>query len=136
MPKKPPLTIGALAKAVGVNVETIRFYQRKGLIRQPEKPLSGFRVYPPETRQRLAFIRSAKELGFTLNEIAELLKLEDSDCRQARALAEGKLAAVRSRIQRLEQMRDELERLVAACGDHGDGGQSCAIIRTLAADAG
>ena len=130
------LTIGALAKAVGVNVETIRFYERKGLIRQPDKPLSGFRAYPPETRQRLAFIRSAKELGFTLVEIAELLKLEDSDCHQAKALAQDKLAAVRSRIERLAQMRDELERLVSACDEGDEDGQTCAIIRTLAGEGG
>lgn len=73
------LTIGKLANAAGVNVETIRFYERKGLITQPQKPIEGFRQYSSETLQRLYFIKRAQDLGFTLDEISSLLKLGDSD---------------------------------------------------------
>ncbi|GAB4287220.1 MAG: hypothetical protein Kow0092_40310 [Deferrisomatales bacterium] len=84
------LTIGRVAEAAGVGVETVRFYERKGLIEQPEKPMFGRRTYPPETVGRIRFIRRAKDLGFTLREIAELLELRvdpGKSCAEVRARA-------------------------------------------------
>ena len=89
-------TIGAFADAGGVNVETIRFYQRKGLLTEPEKPLGGIRRYGLEDVTRVRFIKSAQRLGFSLEEIAELLRLEDgAHCQEASSLATRKLMDVR-----------------------------------------
>ena len=82
------LTIGVLAEAAGVNVETIRFYQRKGLMQEPDRPLGGIRRYGEADMARVRFIKSAQRLGFSLDEIADLLKLEDgSQCNEAREQA-------------------------------------------------
>ena len=82
-----PLTINVTAKKAGIGVETIRYYQRIGLINEPEKPLSGYRVYPEETVSRLRFILRAKELGFSLAEISNLLALGDGRCMETKELA-------------------------------------------------
>jgi len=93
------LIIGALAKAAEVNVETIRFYQRKGLLSEPERPLDGIRRCGAADAARVRFVKAAKRLGFSLDEIAQLLSLEDSTrCEQARTLGQSKLADVRARI--------------------------------------
>lgn len=98
-------TIGAFADAGGVNVETIRFYQRKGLLTEPEKPLGGIRRYGPEDVTRVRFIKSAQRLGFSLDEIAELLRLEDgAHCQEASSLATRKLVDVRERLADLSRM--------------------------------
>jgi MerR family transcriptional regulator, mercuric resistance operon regulatory protein len=125
-------TIGRLAQAVGLNVETIRYYQRLGLIREPAKPVQGYRRYPSETIARLQFIKRAQRLGFTLKEIDELLQLEDGKCREARELAEEKRAFVQRQIKDLTAMQGELDRLIRACKRKGSNGQSCALIDTLA----
>ena len=110
------MTIGRLAKAAGVNVETIRYYQRRKLLHEPRKPPGGHRRYPEETLHRIEFIRRAQQLGFTLEEIGQLLdKADGPACKEARQVAEKRLAVVQSRIAELARMRDELERLVAAC---------------------
>ena len=84
-PAPSPLTVGLLAKSAGVNVETIRFYQRKGLLPEPDKPLGGIRRYDPSVLARLRFIKAAQRLGFILDEVGDLLKLDDgSSCREAR----------------------------------------------------
>ena len=89
------LTIGRLAKAAGVNVETIRYYQRRGLLDEPEKPLGGHRRYADSATGRVSFIKRAQQLGFTLEEVKSLLKLEDGQsCRETRLLAEHKLALI------------------------------------------
>ena len=94
------LTIGVLADAAGVNVETIRFYQRKGLMPEPEKPYGSIRRYGTAELARVRFIKSAQRLGFSLEEVGELLKLEDgARCGEARQLAEQKLVDVRQRLQ-------------------------------------
>ena len=112
------LTIGRLAAAAGVNVETVRYYQRRGLLVEPAKPPRGTRTYAPEDVARLRFIRRAQPLGFSLDEIAELLDLRgQTGCRQTQELTESKLADVRGRIAELQEMESELERLVARCGD-------------------
>ena len=96
------LTIGIFAKRAGVNVETIRFYQRKGLLLEPKKPYGGIRRYSHADIARLRFIKSAQQLGFSLDEIAELLRLEDgAHCGEARELAERKLEDVRNKLANL-----------------------------------
>ena len=115
---EPPetLTIGVLADAAGVNVETIRFYQRKGLMQEPDRPLGGIRRYGKADLARVRFIKSAQRLGFSLDEIGELLKLEDgSHCTEARAQAERKLADVRERLADLRRIEVVLQDLVQRC---------------------
>lgn len=126
------LTIGALARAAGVHVETIRFYQRRGLLAEPKRPLGGVRRYGPAAAARLRFIRRAQDIAFTLAEVAELLRLERG-CRDAHALGAAKLAAVERRISALSAIRKTLRSLVARC--EAGGSPSCPIIDALAAEA-
>jgi len=110
------LTIGAFAKAAEVNVETIRFYQRKGLLREPDKPYGGIRRYDESHVMRVRFVKSAQRLGFSLDEIAELLKLQDgAGCEEASLLAERKLADVQEKLANLVRMETALSELVRAC---------------------
>lgn len=110
------LTIGILAEAAGVNVETIRFYQRKGLMQEPDRPLGGIRRYGKLDLARVRFIKSAQRLGFSLDEVADLLKFEDqSHCTEARARAELKLADVRTRLADLRRIESALQDLVQRC---------------------
>jgi len=127
-----PLTIGVLARLARVNVETIRYYERRGLLQQPRKPAGGFRCYPPESVDRVRFIKRAQGLGFTLEEVAQLLLLEEGvHCTQARRLATCKLGEIEARLTDLACMRDVLKALVSACGDeHAQG--ACPIIASLA----
>ena len=128
------LTIGKVAKAAGVNVETIRFYQRIGLVSEPKKPFQGFRYYPPEAPNRVRFIKRAQQLGFTLEEVKGLLALGDGgSCRQTEQLASRKLALVEARIADLERLRGTLKELIGRCEAGGDR-IACPIIDTLAAD--
>lgn len=124
------LTISGVARAAAVNVETVRYYQRRGLIREPPKPRQGYRIYTPETVDRLRFIKRAQELGFTLVEIKNLLSLDDGHCRQTQELAERKLSLIQGRIRDLKAMERVLGKLVQACGQHGDT-PGCPIIETL-----
>ena len=99
------LTIGRLAKAAGVNVETIRYYHRRGLVDEPDKPIGGHRRYAPSAVSRLRFIKRAQQLGFTLDEVTQLLQLEDGrSCREARLIAEQKLALIEERITDLTRI--------------------------------
>jgi MerR family mercuric resistance operon transcriptional regulator len=109
------MTIGRLAKAAGVNVETVRYYQRRGLIDEPAKPLGGQRRYPPTALDALHFVRRAQQLGFSLEEVKSLMALGDHDCRAARAMAERKQVVIESRIAQLEEMRSQLEAFIEAC---------------------
>src|SRR5438045_4201239 len=112
------LTIGRLAKAAGVNVETIRYYQRRGLVDEPYKPLGGYRRYAPSAVSRVRFIKRAQQLGFTLEEVTNLLRLEDGQsCRETRLLAEHKLTMIEERIADLTRMRRMLKGLIAACAE-------------------
>jgi MerR family mercuric resistance operon transcriptional regulator len=111
-----PLTIGRLAAAGGVGVETIRFYQRKGLLVTPTRG-SGVRRYGPDDLRRLRFIRQAQAAGFTLEEIRELLELDAGEDRaRARAMASSRIAALDSKIADLQSARDALQRLAQECG--------------------
>ena len=125
------LTIGRVATAAGVNVETIRFYQRLGLLAEPARPLGGVRRYGNEFVARLRFIKRAQQLGFSLAEIQRLMVLEDPrSCGKARSLAAEKLALVEARLADLERMRGVLKDLVARC-DLRRGKVACPIIATL-----
>jgi MerR family transcriptional regulator, mercuric resistance operon regulatory protein len=125
------MTIGAVAKAAGVNVETIRFYEQLGLVIQPPKPMGSFRRYPQETVLRLGFIKRAQQLGFSLEEIKSLLALEEArSCRQTHDLAVKKLQVVETRLADLGRMRRTLKQLIAQC-ESGKGKLACPIISTL-----
>jgi DNA-binding transcriptional MerR regulator len=114
------LTIGKFAAEAGVGVETIRFYQRRGLLARPERAGSGFREYSADDRRRLAFIRRASRLGFTLGEIQDLLGSAEGRCADdIIAAAEAKLAAIGQQIQELVRLQCRLRRLVRVC-EHGD----------------
>lgn len=126
------LTIGQLARQAGVNVETIRYYQRISLIEKPQKPLQGYRRYPAASIARIHFIKRAQELGFTLNEINELLSLNDGDCNEVRVMAEHKRGVIQQRVNDLQAMQTELEKLIRSCRQNLDGQNRCAIIETLA----
>jgi len=127
----PEMTIGALAKAAGVGVETVRYYQRRGLLGEPGRPARGARRYGDDAVARIRFIRRAQEVGFALEDVKVLLVLgETPDCRGARALAAKKLDLVESRIRDLERMRQALGVLIQQC-DAG-GTRSCQIIENLA----
>ncbi len=124
-----PLTIGTLATAAHVGVETIRFYQRKGLLETPERD-TGIRRYGDEDLRRLRFIRQAQAAGFTLEEIRELLALDASQDRsRARELAKARIASLGERIAELEQAREALRRLAQECGSGGPG--PCPILTSF-----
>ena len=125
------LTIGVFAKAAGVNVETIRFYQRKGLLPEPDKPYGSIRRYGEADGTRVRFVKSAQRLGFSLDEIAELLRLEDgTHCEEASGLAEHKLKDVREKMADLARMEAVLSELVCACHAR-KGNVSCPLIASL-----
>ena len=127
------LTIGALADAALVNLETIRFYQRKGLMREPERVPGGIRRYGDADLARVRFIKSAQRLGFSLDEIGELLKLEDgTHCREARSLAEHKLVSVREKLADLQRIESVLHQLVGRCAS-ARGAVACPLIASLQA---
>jgi MerR family mercuric resistance operon transcriptional regulator len=126
------LTIGGIAKRAGVNVETIRYYQRLKLLEEPPKPPGGVRRYSEAAAARVRFIKRAQELGFSLAEIRRLMRLGDpQSCGQARALAAEKLALVESRVADLERLRGVLQALIGRC-DRARGKVACPIIESLA----
>jgi len=125
------LTIGVFAKAAGVNVETIRFYQRKGLLPEPDKPYGSIRRYGEADVTRVRFVKSAQRLGFSLDEITELLRLDDgTHCDEASHLAEHKLQHVREKMADLTRMEAVLSELVCACHAR-KGNVSCPLIASL-----
>lgn len=128
------MTIGRLAGAAGVNVETVRFYQRSGLINEPTRPYSGYRTYGTDDVRRIRFIKRAQLLGFTLDEIANLLRLEGSRaCTSTRDLAATKLAMVESKLSDLLAMKAALSEMVARC-DSEERSAGCPIIQSLTDD--
>lgn len=128
-----PLTIGQVAKRAGVGIETVRFYERQGLIDEPDRRASGYRQYDEEVVAILRFIRRAKVLGFTLKEVKGLLALRfDSSAKRSdvRRQAKAKLNDIEEKIRDLQRMRDALLRVVDAC--HGDGpATACPILEAL-----
>jgi len=125
------LTIGALAQAAGVNVETIRYYQRKGLMSKPQRAYGSIRRYADADHDRVRFIKASQRLGFSLEEVAELLKLEDgTHCTETRDLASKKLQDVRLRLANLRSMEKTLSHLVARC-DATQSAVQCPLIKSL-----
>ncbi len=128
------LTIGGLAKAAGVNVETVRFYQRKGLLPEPVRPYGSIRRYGAPDVARIKFVKAAQRLGFSLKEIGQLLKLEDgTHCSEAAEIAVHRLADVRVRLADLARMEAALLKLVSEC-DTRRGKISCPLIAALRQD--
>lgn len=126
------LTIGGVAKLAGVNVETIRYYQRRGLVAAPDKPHMGYRRYPADTANHIRFIKRAQALGFTLKEIAVLLKLDEARaCGKTRSLAARKMDVIDEKLAGLTAMRKVLADLVRQC-DAGRPAKGCPIIQALA----
>ena len=127
------LTIGEVARQAGVGVETMRFYERQGLLEEPEQRASGYRQYDQEAVAVLRFIRRAKELGFTLKEIKELLALRldaSATLTEVREQAKAKVADIEVKIADLQRMRDVLTKLIKKC--HGGGAASgCPILEAL-----
>ena len=127
------MKISELAKRGGVTVETIRFYQRKGLIDRPVRPLSGFRTYSEESLARVRFIRSAKELGFSLKEIAELLSLRlhlNASCLAVKEQAQDKISDIERKMAVLGRMKAALSDLVESCSGKGPM-RKCPILDSL-----
>jgi MerR family mercuric resistance operon transcriptional regulator len=128
-----PLTIGKVARLAGVGVETIRFYEREGLIEEPPRRASGYRQYPEETVARIRFIKRAKELGFSLKEIKELLELRidpETTCEDIRRRASAKISDIKEKIATLQKMKAALEKLTAACRGRGPISE-CPILEAL-----
>lgn len=129
----PALSIGRLAQQAGVGIDTIRYYEREGLLPSPPRLPSGYRRYTAEALPRLRFIRRAKTLGFTLPEIAELLSLSErrgSDARGVKTAAEAKLQRIEAQITDLQRMRRGLKQLIAACPGHVEL-HECPILKAL-----
>ncbi len=130
------MRIGEAAKAAGVGLETLRFYEREGLVEQPGRPArgAGFRSYSVKTVDRIRFIRRAQEIGFSLREIKELLSLlldSNADCGEVRARAQSKLDDVNGKIASLTEMQIVLGELIDACPGRGAALGKCAILETL-----
>jgi len=123
------MTIGSLARAAGVNIETIRYYQRRGLIGTPRKPPGGVRRYDANALAHLRFIKRAQQLGFSLREIRDLLELGASACAETRVLAEARLADIETRLRDLQAMRYTLARLIRSCRAGRE--TACPIVESL-----
>ena len=127
------LTIGQLGKRADVGVETVRFYERRGLLAEPDRRPSGYRQYDEEVVDRLRFIKRAKELGFTLNEIKDLLSLRldpTTTCADVKSQAEDKITDIEAKIRTLQRMKKALVKVTKACS--GSGGTSeCPILEAL-----
>ncbi len=126
--------IGQVAKAAGIGIDAIRFYEREGLIEKPPRRSSGYRAYSPDVVERLRFIKRAKELGFSLSEISELLSLEGNPkagAADVKRLSEKKLADIEARIRALQRMRRVLRKLTQECSGRGQT-RECPILGALA----
>jgi Hg(II)-responsive transcriptional regulator len=118
----PSFTIGQVARGAGVGVETVRFYEREGLVPEPRRRPSGYRQYPADTVRRIRFVQAAKELGFTLKEIRELLTLRvaaGKTCADVKERAVAKLADVDAKLAELHRVRDALAHLADSCSGAG-----------------
>jgi Hg(II)-responsive transcriptional regulator len=130
------LTIGEVAKQANVRIETLRYYERTGLVARPPRSESNYRLYPQETVRRVQFIKRAQELGFSLKEIMELLALRatpETPCADIRTRALGKITAIEEKIRVLHAMKHALAQLVAACSGQGEI-TDCPILASLDAE--
>ena len=126
-------TIGKLAQRAQVNTQTIRYYERRGLLPDPERTVSNYRVYSTDTVLRVRFIKRAQDLGFTLSEIKELLELRaapHSRCEDVRACSEAKIRDIDQKVRSLEAMRKALSKLMSACSGRGPITE-CPILESL-----
>lgn len=126
------MTIGELSTRSGVKVTTIRYYERSGLIDEPERSAGGQRLYKSDDVKRVSFIRHSRHLGFSLDAIREMLNLQSTpqtDCATANEIAETQLALVRSRIAQLQSLETELARIAKVCG--GGMVADCKVIEAL-----
>ncbi len=127
------LTIGELARKAEVNIETIRYYERRGLLPEPPRSSSGYRQYSLEAVARIQFIKHAKELGFSLKEILDLLSLRvdpDTTCADVKRMAEAKIESIERKISSLQKMKKALAKLKAECEGRGPVGE-CPILEAL-----
>lgn len=132
------LTIGQLAKAAGVGVETVRFYERTGVLEAPGRRPSGYRQFTADDARRIRFVKRAQQLGFTLKEVKELLALNDdpdADPAEVRAKAAAKVADIKAKVRDLLRVQAHLEELRDACPGHGPA-SGCPILHALAGDDG
>ncbi|NIP72351.1 MAG: heavy metal-responsive transcriptional regulator [Gammaproteobacteria bacterium] len=130
------LKIGQVAKRTGITVETVRFYEKQGLIAAPQRSASGYRQYTPDTVKRVRFIQHAKEVGFTLKDIAELLALRrepGTSCADIKLRATHKIEEVDRKIQDLQRIREALARMAIKCSGRGDL-RECPILEELELD--
>lgn len=130
------MQIGELAERAGVSVQTVRYYERRGLLPEPKRTRSGYRDYEHQALRRLRFILRSKDLGFTLSEIDELLALRvdpDTTADDVRQRARSKIEATTSKIRDLERIRTALERLVESCDAHGSSDE-CALMHAIGAE--
>lgn len=125
------ITIGTLARKAGVNIETIRYYQRRGLLLEPTKPVEGYRLYPLDAIQRILFIKRAQRLGFSLEEIINLLRLGEGSCNDVKGVAMQKLSLIEDRLTDLGRMRETLLDLVQRC-ETGQDQAGCPLVASLA----
>jgi len=126
------MKIGELSRATGTNIETIRYYERIGLLPEPDRTAANYRSYGDTHRARLAFVRHSRDLGFTIAEIRSLLDLSDDpsrDCSEADRIASAHLAQVEDKIAQLTLLRDELTRIVGRC--RGGIAADCRVIEAL-----
>jgi Hg(II)-responsive transcriptional regulator len=126
------LRIGEVAGRARVNIQTLRFYERRGLLAEPPRRPSGYREYPAESVARVRFIKRAQELGFSLAEVQELLRLRDDPqipCKQVRSSAETKVAEIEQKIRRLTAMKTALRALVASCAANRE--HHCPLLEAL-----
>jgi MerR family mercuric resistance operon transcriptional regulator len=124
------LTIGKLAKQANVTIGTIRYYQRKGLLVEPDKPAMGYRHYPPGAISRLRFIKRAQQAGFTLKEILELLSLDNEQCQDVQKLAKQKLHQIDEQLNDLNALRNALDNMIKGCQQE-QSAQHCSLIDAL-----
>jgi Hg(II)-responsive transcriptional regulator len=127
------LRTGEVAAQAGVNVQTLRYYERRGLLKEPERRASGYREYPADAVRLIRFIKRAQEIGFTLSEIEDLLRLrddQDSACAEVRSAAEAKIEDIEQKIRHLRAMKRALGVLVASCATEGSP-RHCPILEAL-----
>jgi MerR family transcriptional regulator, copper efflux regulator len=127
------MTVGALAKQAGVKIDTIRYYERRGLLPKPPRTDSGYRTFTPSSLERLRFIRQAQALGFTLAEVNQLLALRvrpGTTCTEVRKRAEAKISDIELRIQSLHRMKRALHQLVSSCAAAGAASE-CSLLANL-----
>lgn len=132
MPRET-LKTGQVAAKAGVNIQTLRYYERRGLLEEPERRASGYREYPPDAVQLIRFIKRAQELGFTLTEIEDLLRLrtdQKAACSEVRSAAEAKIEDIDQKVRHLRAMKRALGVLVASCSTERSP-RHCPILEAL-----